>query len=244
LELFLNACEAVQHAHQKGVIHRDLKPSNILVGNRDDRPVLKVIDFGIAKAMGQPLTDKTVFTGTSQMMGTPLYMSPEQASDRAMDVDTRSDIYSLGAVLYELLTDVTPIDKARLQKSGYDEIRRIIREEEPPKPSTRLADLKRSREVLGDLDWIAMKCLEKDRNRRYETANGLAQDSQGYWAEEPVLAGPPSVSYRLRKFVRRNRGPVVAATMIILALVVGIIGTSWGLVEAQHAKKAESERAD
>src|SRR5262245_28220535 len=165
LELFLRACQAVQHAHQKGVIHRDLKPSNILVAEQDDKPVLKVIDFGVAKALGQQLTEKTLYTGSSQMIGTPLYMSPEQAGANGIDVDTRSDIYSLGVVLYELLTGTTPIEKARLTKAGYDEMRRIIREEDPPKPSTRLGADKRARQVRSELDWIVMKALEKDRNR-------------------------------------------------------------------------------
>ncbi len=259
LDLFLRACEAVQHAHQKGVIHRDLKPSNILVGNRDDKPVLKVIDFGVAKAMGQQLTEKTLFTGASQMIGTPLYMSPEQAGGNSHDVDTRSDIYSLGVVLYELLTGTTPIDKERLQKAGFDEMVRLIREEEPPKPSTRLSSTeelpsvaaqrhtepaKLTKLVRGELDWIVMKALEKDRNRRYETANGFAMDIQRYLADEPVLACPPSAIYRLKKFVRRNKGTVIAAGLLLLALLVGIAGTSYGLLRAdqQRVRAEENEK--
>src|SRR5579864_3017364 len=202
LELFVSVCQAVQHAHQKGIIHRDLKPSNVLVTLHDDKAVAKVIDFGIAKASGRQLTEKTLFTNFAQMIGTPLYMSPEQAQMSGLDVDTRSDIYSLGMVMYELLTGTTPFDSERLRTAGFDEFRRIIREEEPPKPSTRLSTLaqaastasanrrsdpKRLRQLLrGELDWIVMKALEKDRNRRYETANGLAQDLQRYLADEPV----------------------------------------------------------
>jgi serine/threonine protein kinase/tetratricopeptide (TPR) repeat protein len=261
LDLFLRACEAVQHAHQKGVIHRDLKPSNILVGDRDDAAVLKVIDFGVAKAMGQQLTDKTLLTGGSQVIGTPLYMSPEQAGGSGHDVDTRSDIYSLGALVYELLTGTTPIDKERLQQAGYDEIRRIICEEEPPKPSTRLQQIgmaagplgadKQARQVRSELDWIVMKCLEKDRNRRYETANAFAADVQRYLDDEPVLACPPSAWYRFGKFARRYKGPLLAAALVLLTLVGGIIGTTWGIIwaeiargDAVAAQEAESKRAE
>jgi serine/threonine protein kinase len=252
LELFMTVCHAVQHAHQKGIIHRDIKPTNVLVTLHDGQPVAKVIDFGVAKATGQRLTDKTLFTAFTQMVGTPLYMSPEQAEMSGLDVDTRSDIYSLGVMLYELLTGTTPFDKARLRDAPYDEIRRIIREEDPPKPSTRISTLgaastvisaqrksepdKLRRLVRGELDWIVMKCLEKDRNRRYETANSLARDVQRYLSNEPVQACPPSAGYRLRKLVRRNRGPVAAAALLLVALVAGMIGTTLGLFEARRAK--------
>src|SRR5947209_4335040 len=222
LELFVAVCQAVQHAHQKGIIHRDLKPSNVLVTLHDSAPLVKVIDFGIAKALGQQrLTDKTLFTGFAQMIGTPLYMSPEQAEMTGQDADTRTDIYSLGVLLYELLTGTTPFDKDRLKEASYDEIRRIIREEEPAKPSTRMSTLGQAATVVsanrrserrrlsqlfrGELDWIVMKALEKDRNRRYETASAFAADVQRYLHDEPVQACPPSRWYRFRKFVRRNK---------------------------------------
>ena len=237
LQLFVDVCQAVQHAHQKGVIHRDLKPSNVLITFHDDKAVVKVIDFGIAKATGQRLTEKTLFTNFSQMIGTPLYMSPEQAQMSGLDVDTRSDIYSLGVLLYELLTGTTPFDKERFKTAAYDEIRRIIGEEEPPKPSTRIstpgkAVMRTSRHsdrgdlgrlFRGELDWIVMKCLEKDRNRRYATANGLAADIERYLHDEPVQACPPSAWYRLRKLVRRNRVPLAAAMAVLLLMFVSII---------------------
>src|SRR5262245_20317294 len=200
LELFVTVCQAVQHAHQKGIIHRDIKPGNVLVTLHDDKPIVKVIDFGIAKATSGQLTDKTLFTGFAQLIGTPLYMSPEQASMNGLDVDTRSDVYSLGVLLYELLTGTTPFDKARLANAAYDEIRQIIREEEPPRPSARIStsrkadtELAAQRDghwkqpgpvVLGELDWIVMKCLEKDRNRRYESASGLARDVERHLQHE------------------------------------------------------------
>ena len=252
LELFITVCQAVQHAHQKGVIHRDLKPSNVLVAGHDTTPVPKIIDFGIAKAIGQELTDKTLHSVCAVMVGTPLYMSPEQAGMSGLDVDTRSDIYSLGVLLYELLTGTTPFDRERLRTAGYDEMRRIIAEEEHTRPSTRLGTLgqaadavaanrateppKLSRLIRGDLDWIVMKCLEKDRTRRYETANGLAADVQRYLTDEPVLACPPSVGYRLRKLARRHKGPVLAASLLVLALVGGVVGTTWGMLSATDAK--------
>jgi serine/threonine protein kinase len=204
LGLFVSVCHAVQHAHQKGVIHRDLKPNNVLVTLHDGTPVVKVIDFGVAKAVGQHLTEKTIYTRFAQMIGTPLYMSPEQAEMSGLDIDTRSDVYSLGVLLYELLTGTTPFDRQRILKAAFDEVRRIIREEDPPKPSTRLSTLgatlsavsaKRKTEprklsalVKGELDWIVMRALEKDRVRRYETVNGLARDVQRYLADEPVEA--------------------------------------------------------
>jgi tetratricopeptide (TPR) repeat protein len=238
LKLFVSSCDAVQHAHQKGIIHRDLKPSNVLVAVQDGRPLVKIIDFGVAKALGQELTDKTLFTGFAQMIGTPLYMSPEQAG-LSLDIDTRSDIYSLGVVLYELLTGSTPFTKKRFQQVAYDEIRRIIREEEPPKPSTRLSESKDSlasisasrhtepakltKQIRGELDWIVMKALEKDRNRRYETANGLAMDLNRYLHDETVQACPPSAWYRFRKFARRNRRMLLSAALVAGALVAATI---------------------
>src|SRR5688572_20026439 len=240
LELFTQVCHAVQHAHQKGIIHRDLKPSNILVTLHDGLPVPKVIDFGVAKATSdQRLTDKTVFTAFEQIIGTPAYMSPEQAEMSGLDIDTRSDIYSLGVLLYELLTGRTPLDPEELRLSGMDEMRRRIRQDEPPRPSTRLstmqaADLttiakhrradapKLIHVVHGDLDWIVMKCLEKDRTRRYETASGLAVDIQHHLANEPVAARPPSRAYQFRKLVRRNRTTFAATGAVMLVLIVGV----------------------
>jgi serine/threonine protein kinase/lipopolysaccharide biosynthesis regulator YciM len=260
LELFITICQAVQHAHQKGIIHRDLKPSNVLVSEVDGKPLAKVIDFGIAKATEQEAAERSVFTQTGQMIGTPLYMSPEQAGGAVSDVDTRSDIYSLGVMLYELLTGTTPFDAKTLKSAGFSEIVRIIREVEPPRPSARIGALgapadtialhrrtqsrQLSQSVRGDLDWIVMKCLEKDRSRRYESISALAQDVQHYLSDEPVSAGPPSKVYRLKKFARRNKGPVAAAAIVLLALTGGTIGTSLGLFRANVAKKAESERAE
>ncbi|MEX2317270.1 MAG: tetratricopeptide repeat protein [Pirellulales bacterium] len=254
LQLFVALCRAIQHAHQKGIIHRDVKPSNVLVTLHDGRPVVKVIDFGVAKALSQQLTERTVYTQFAQMIGTPLYMSPEQAEMSGLDIDTRSDIYSLGVLLYELLTGTTPFDRQRLAKAAADEVRRIIRDEEPPKPSTRISHsgewlatiaadrgtepARLSKVMRGELDWIVMKCLEKDRNRRYETANALARDIERYLADEAVEACPPSLGYKLQKMVRRNKGAAIAAGLILLCLVGGIVGTSLGLIAARRERDA------
>jgi WD40 repeat protein/serine/threonine protein kinase len=239
LELFLPVCQAVQHAHQKGIIHRDIKPSNVLVVSHDGTPVVKVIDFGVAKAVGQQLTDKTIYTQFAQMVGTPLYMSPEQAGQSGLDVDTRTDIYALGVLLYELLTGGTPFDRERFQQAAYDEIRRIIREEDPPKPSTRISTLGQaattistqrksdpkhlSRLCRGELDWIVMKALEKDRNRRYETASAIAADVQRYLKQEPVEACPPSAWYRFRKFALRNKRALSTASLAVGAVLLAAV---------------------
>jgi serine/threonine protein kinase len=260
LQLFVQVCSAVQHAHQKGIIHRDLKPSNILVAPYDDRPVPKVIDFGLAKALHQPLTERTLHTAHEAVLGTPLYMSPEQAQLNNLDVDTRSDIYSLGVLLYELLTGTTPLEKKRFKDAAWEEIKRLIREEEPPKPSTRLSSTatlpslaagrqtepaRLTRLVRGELDWIVMKALEKDRARRYETANGFARDIERYQAGEPVLAAPPSARYRLRKFARKHRTALAVAAALLLALLLGIAGTTLGLLqEEQRRAEADAARAD
>jgi WD40 repeat protein/serine/threonine protein kinase len=264
LGLFLHVCRAVQHAHQKGVIHRDIKPSNVLVASHDGTPVPKVIDFGIAKAVGQQLTDKTAYTQFAQLVGTPLYMSPEQAGESSLDVDTRTDVYALGVLLYELLTGTTPFDKDRLGRAGYDELRRIIREEEPPKPSTRISTLgaaaatvsacrgseprKLSALVRGELDWIVMRALEKDRTRRYESASAFATDVQRYLADEPVQAGPPSAWYRFCKFARRNRRAVATGSVVAVAVLValGVLATSTVLIAQvlRSETKAKGELAD
>jgi serine/threonine protein kinase len=260
LELFVTVCQAVQHAHQKGIIHRDLKPSNVLVTLHDTVAVPKVIDFGIAKAVGQRLTEHTLFTQFTQILGSPLYMSPEQAEMNGLDVDTRSDVYTLGVLLYELLTGTTPFEKETLKQAGFDEMRRLIREQEPARPSHRVSTLgleacttvseqrgvdgRRLSELLrGELDWIVMKTLEKDRNRRYESASALAADVQRYLNDEPVEACPPSASYRLRKFARRNWRALATAGLIAVALVAATAVSGWQAMRAWDAQQqAEGER--
>jgi serine/threonine protein kinase len=274
LELFITVCNAAQHAHQKGIIHRDIKPSNVLVTLHDGQPVAKVIDFGIAKAIDCDLTEKTLVTELRQFVGTPEYMSPEQAVMGGTDIDTRSDIYSLGVLLYELLTGAPPFVRAMLRRATLDEIQRVIRETEPPRPSTRVSAVSRgqppprqdedrssiqfiarsrrtdprtlTRKLRGDLDWIVMKALEKDRARRYQTANGFAEDLGRYLHNEPVTASPPSSTYRLRKLIRRNRGAFAATASVFAVLLLGIAGTAYGLlraIEAEFIARAQRDEA-
>ncbi len=254
LELFIDVCAAVQHAHQKGIIHRDLKPSNILVSPHEGSPLVKVIDFGIAKAIGVELTENTIFTQFGRMIGTPQYMSPEQAGLNTLDVDTRSDIYSLGVILYEVLTGTTPLDGKQLRNADYGEMQRLIREVTPPKPSTKLAESfatpKASnifrpgvspRILRGDLDWIVLKALEKDPARRYDSAGAMAEDLLRFLQHKPIEARPPSMAYAMMRFTRRYRGPVFAASTLLIALILGTVGTTIGLNRALDAK-GELER--
>jgi serine/threonine protein kinase len=257
LALFVQVCHAIQHAHTKGIIHRDVKPSNVLVSVQDGRPVPKVIDFGIAKALHQPLTDQSLYTEVGQVVGTLEYMAPEQAEPSALDVDTRADVYGLGVLLYELLTGTTPLDRQSLRSAAYAEVLRRVRDEEPPRPSTRLGESQETlasaaarrrtepgrlaKELRGDLDWIVMKCLEKDRTRRYETASALARDVERYLADEPVEACPPSAGYRLRKLLRKHRAAVGTAAAFVLLLVAGVV-VSAGL--AVRATEAEAKARD
>ena len=258
LDLLVLVCRAVQHAHQKGVIHRDLKPSNILVTLIDGAAVPKVIDFGIAKTTGGPLTDRTIYTGFAQLVGTPLYMSPEQAELSGVDVDTRSDVYALGVLLYELLTGTTPIDREALGQAAFDEVRRIIREQETPTPSTRLATLGATlanvsanrqadgralgHAVRGELDWIVMKALEKDRRRRYETASDFAADVMRHLTDQPVEACPPSGWYRFSKYARRHRAALTTAALVGLALVAGTAVSTWQAIRATRAGMLAGQR--
>ena len=259
LELFIPVCQAIQHAHQKGIIHRDIKPSNVLVTLYDGKPVAKIIDFGVAKATDQRLTERTMFTQYGSIVGTLEYMSPEQAEMSALGVDTRSDIYSLGVLLYELLTGTTPLERAKLREAGYAEILKRIREEDPPKPSTRLSEsrdampsisahrktepARLTRLVKGELDWIVMKALEKDRSRRYETANGFARDIQRHLDGDAVEACPPSTAYRFQKFARKHRaGLVTGAAFVLLLLAASLFSTYQAVLANAARRQAEVER--
>ncbi len=281
LDLFISVCQAVQHAHLKGIVHRDLKPSNVLVTLHDERPVVKVIDFGIAKAMNQDLTEKTVFTEFRQFIGTPEYMSPEQAAMSGLDVDSRTDIYSLGVLLYELMSGSTPFSSEELRSAGMAEIARKIKEDEPPRPSTRVTRATKSgtgsvggggakpasttggpkstsaeqiakhrrtdigtlrRQLAGDLDWIVMKAMEKDRSRRYETASAMSEDIRRFLANEPILARPPSTAYRLRKFARRNRVGLAAGAGVFAAILLTLVALGYGLSQARDERDRTAHR--
>ena len=257
LKLFATICQAVQHAHQKGIIHRDIKPGNLLIAMQDGQPVAKVIDFGLAKAMNQPLSDQSLYTLHGMMLGTPSYMSPEQAETNNLDIDTRTDIYSLGVVLYELLTGSTPLDAKTFRKAAWQEMMAMIRETDPPCPSVRLSSsdalpgvaarrhiepAKLTRLVRGELDWIVMKCLEKDRSRRYESAGGLADDLARHLADDVVVARPPSTAYRWKKFIRRHRTHALAGAVVVIALAVGLVSTILALVDSRN-KRSEAVAA-
>ena len=269
MEIFVDVCNAIQHAHQKGIIHRDIKPSNVLVTSHDGKAVAKVIDFGVAKAIYQPLTERTIYTQFAQMIGTPLYMSPEQAEMSGLDIDTRTDIYALGVLLYELFTGSTPLEQSRLMSAAYDEVRRMIREDEPPLPSQRISTsatlhslaanrntepARLSHQMKGELDWIVMKALEKDRTRRYETASAFGADIGRYLRDEHVEACPPSTTYRLGKFIRRNRVAFLSGSLVSAALLIGIIVSgAFAVVSSQdrnrllissNAERALKEKAD
>ena len=248
-------CQAIQHAHQKGIIHRDIKPSNVLVTLHDDVAVPKVIDFGVAKAIDQRLTERTLFTQFGAILGTPEYMSPEQSQMSGLDIDTRSDIYSLGVLLYELLTGSTPLERERLREAAFTEVLRRIREEEPPKPSTRLQTTQHTASIAvhrgtepaklaklmrGDLDWIVMKALEKDRTRRYESAGGMARDVQRHLDGDPVEAGPPSAVYRLGRFARKHRGALATAIAFVALLAQASVVSTWQAVRARRAEAASN----
>jgi non-specific serine/threonine protein kinase/serine/threonine-protein kinase len=259
LELFIQVCEGVQHAHQKGVIHRDLKPSNVLVTIQDERPVPKIIDFGVAKATAHSLTERTLVTELGALVGTPEYMSPEQAEMGGLDIDTRTDIYALGILLYELLTGALPFERKNLQQAGMADIQRIIRERDAPRPSARVTQMgdasqeaaknrrtvpsKLMGELRRDLDWIALRAIEKDRTRRYQTANALAADVRRHLNNEPVLARAPSAAYRAQKFVRRHKGAVAAAAAVLLALVAGVVAASLGMLRARESERVAVREA-